>query len=137
MSSPESKIELTRPSRELDALVAEKVMGEQVRGTWIIDGVRPDGIPNRQCPVEHYSSDIASAWEVVEKLADLGWCIELKHYPKGSPQGPKWLVFLWREFDAGEGEIIREPAFQLPADTAPLAICLAALKAAGALPAKD
>lgn len=122
MSSPESKIDLTKPSRELDALVAEKVMGEQVRGTWIIDGVRPDGIPNRQCPVEHYSSDIAAAWEVVEKL-DGEWKLQ-------GHEGLGWEAGFDSSTGGMDAVIVSVEAM---ADTAPLAICVAALKAVGAL----
>jgi len=48
------------PGRELDALVAEKVMGwTHYREEW--GGVVPDSI-------SHYSTDISAAWEVVEKM---------------------------------------------------------------------
>lgn len=42
------------PGRELDALIAEKVMGIPSRDVYLD-------------PVKHYSTDISAAWEVVEK----------------------------------------------------------------------
>jgi len=60
-------------------------------------------------PARRYSTDIAAAWEVVEEL-------DLSMYPLACTVG-------WRfEFDRNEGA---------EAETAPLAICLAALKAKG------
>ena len=60
-------------------------------------------------PTAFYSTDIAAAWEVVEEL-------DLSMYPLACTVG-------WRfEFDRNEGA---------EAETAPLAICLAALKAKG------
>ena len=61
--------------RELDALVAEKVMGLLVtnHGTAkIIYGkVEVDGKEHVTfSPVRPYSTDIAAAWEVVEKMSD-------------------------------------------------------------------
>lgn len=46
-----------KPGRELDALVAERVMGA-VRGSI--------GFQLDLCP--HYSTDISAAWEVIENL---------------------------------------------------------------------
>ena len=63
-----------KPGRELDALVAEKVMGWKVAqvfdlkdtdGTNIANGITPYSIGQR---VPHYSTDIAAAWEVVGKF---------------------------------------------------------------------
>jgi hypothetical protein len=64
-------------SREIDALVAEHVMGwkrmvHEGKPLWLTDHsvsvgtTHIDGTPN--CPF--YSTDIAAAWEVVEKLSD-------------------------------------------------------------------
>ena len=50
-----------KPGRELDAEVAKKVMGID------LTGARPD-LPIRGIGCAPYSTDIAAAWEVVEKL---------------------------------------------------------------------
>jgi len=90
-----------KPGRELDTLVAEKVMG--------LNHDKLDGYP------AYYSTDIAAAWEVVEKLIPdcfltlqwiEGW--EVSHFEPGPYGGHMHLAH---------------------GDSAPHAICLAALKA--------
>lgn len=112
--------------REMDALVAEKVMGwkrEWVTNSatlmrrevfcppgvigWISSGEK-DGIPNE---VPYYSTSISAAWEVVEKMEADGVGCKLSNYAPG-----------WRaEFYKNEGDA--------GADTAALAICRSALRA--------
>lgn len=101
--------------RELDALVAEKVMGFEVTNYEPI-GIRKGGWI---LPIPNYSTEIKDAWEVVEKLnlfekyllakSDVNWCIG--------------------------GDFSRELSFEEQAiasgNTAPLAICRAALKVMG------
>lgn len=106
--------------RELDALVAETVMG----CTPYLDTECP--IPYLRCGcaheehetpddndtgLAHYSTDIADAWEVMEKCDN---CIEIGR------SGSIWTCII-----GAADPIIAE------ADTAPHAICLAALKALG------
>jgi hypothetical protein len=112
----------TKASRELDALVAEKVMGWKAerRPTGNLMAILPDD--SRVC-VEHVqgclparrwnpSEDIAVAWEVVEKMRERGLLLKLH---QGNPHG--WT--------AQFAEVWHVDL------TAPLAICLAALKAIG------
>ncbi len=84
-----------KPGRELDSLVAAKVMG-----------------------IEHpapYSTSIEAAWEVVEKLKANGEGIRLiYHYGH-------WNVLFEHE----------DYCYNSPAESAPHAICLAALKTMG------
>jgi hypothetical protein len=97
--------------RKLDALVAEKVMGHDVMSIGV--GETRD--------LAHYSSDIACAWQVVEKLLSQNIEVGLLGSPGDRP-------LLWQvELDegTGAGEIFGD------AHTAPMAICLAALKACG------
>lgn len=100
-----------KAGRELDALVAEKVMG------WNCE--------LRECHTRkvlhseyggppHYSTDIADAWLVVEKIDQQ---VTVTKCADG------WLVTIDDYFCHGGVEIM--------AGTAPLAICLAALKAVG------
>lgn len=151
--------------RELDALVAEKVMGWM----WVTaDGITVLAPPSHmiayrenarlgkgghidldarllRCPpLPHYSTDIAAAWEVIEKLYNRGISIEISDM-RHSPEEPGWWIELVRfeplkESDAPKWVIDdlggRPVAFHLwehdcGAPTAPLAICLAALKAVG------
>lgn len=135
----ESKKGEMNAGRQLDALIAEKVMGwkwadakyygwkqfsnyppeiESVSTTKLL--VPPDG-PDRLIP--GYSTEIAAAWEVVEKVRALpeaqGWGVMVGALPSGTFQ-------CWLKYRDCENTDINERAA-----TAPLAICLAALKAVG------
>lgn len=97
-------------SRDLDALISVKVFGK-------LPSFALDNFP-------HYSTDISAAWEVVEKLRDPSddepdfWVIT----DEGKKNG--WTVSsYWAHHD---GNIDN---FHIRADTAPLAICRAALLA--------
>lgn len=115
--------------RDLDKLIAEKVMGETVVSTtwgrgkyevlslgdpiWYDD----DGSMVISNPVPSYSENIADAWLVIEKLP---FTVEIT---TNNPYGPttpetEWMVTFSAEFEAH-------------GPTAPHAICLAALKALG------
>lgn len=112
--------------RELDALVAEKVMGtEGIRTIQSLDHrgwhrepgtLGPsrdlgDGRTGREAiQIPHYSTDIAHAWLVVEhiNLFDNGTRL-------GRDDNGAWVVMDWTN------DVLAK------ADTAPLALCLAAL----------
>lgn len=104
-----------KAGRELDALIAEKVMGLIAYKVQLVappPRVRTiDELQRVGSPLPHYSADIAAAWEVVEK-ADL-WSLY------GSIGDGPYRACI--QFEDREG--------LMTADTAPLAICLAALKA--------
>lgn len=105
----------------LDALVAEKVMGcKPIRTSF-----RPMcgcGDQRHGNDLSKYSTDIAAAWKVVEKLRaqnkltnlesipDSHFAFEIEPDPRGIVEPQAWAV----------------------GSTAPLAICRAALKAVGA-----
>jgi hypothetical protein len=105
---------------ELDALVAEKVMGYTV-----LDGdcagtcVRTvNATTSQQIMLPPYSTDIAAAWQVVEKLTPPVNC-------QTGTIGECELLISDKYYQVRfEGQ----PHFT-GADTMPLAICLAALKA--------
>lgn len=132
-----------KPSRELDALVAEKVMGwyyidhPYPENLWVEPGKRTTffpphfkwsmeeekkmpGISNGiSCP--DYSTDIQAAWQVVEKLKE-----NKDHLTKitiGTILS-SWLVAV---------EVDDKGYFMAHEHSAPHAICLAALKAVGHL----
>lgn len=108
--------------RERDALVAERVMG------WV--DFWPDGTtdmaypPNEQvmgieaerAPIPHYSTDIAAAWQVAEKLDHDYYDVHIQNTPG---LGDEWCVKL------------TGLEHSVCANTLPEAICLAALKAHG------
>ena len=107
--------------RELDALVAEKVFGVPHGDCFDTYGgkrcVKHDEYGGPQC----YSTDIAAAWEVVEKLIALGY----------------WFDVAWNGESAQVDLDCKVPTRMgwdrvvdgLTASTVPLAICRAALRA--------
>ena len=108
------------PGRELDAVIAEKIMELEVvrnkKGGWSIGEANywytndePGGVLSN--PLPEYSTDIAAAWEVVEKLQKLN-PLHIRSDITG-----RWFV------SCGP--------FNASASTAAHAICLAALKAVG------
>lgn len=118
-------------NREIDALVATKVMGFKVIGGPTQDvlvnsptklhflksdetylGSEGATVDDEFKILPHYSTDIAAAWEVVERVDDV---FVLAGFP-GAPIG--WSATFSVDFEAS-------------ADTAPMAICLAALKSVG------
>lgn len=108
-------------TRELDALVAEKVMGFDKH---IVSKV--DGLPYADVP--HYSTSIADAWMVVEKMCQMADSGELDYehgnfhieYRGHWQDGEVWSAG-FKYYDA--------TSIWATADTAPEVICLAALKA--------
>jgi hypothetical protein len=134
-----------KPGRQLDALVAEKVMGwkcdnvahESTEVRWIGDKteVQHSGWENKcegfgsLCPAHlpYYSTDIAAAWDVVEKLSRDVCTVEIKSHRRTMG----WTCFTRMPSDEGISPI------RIQATTAPHAICLAALAAVGATPPKD
>jgi hypothetical protein len=132
--------------RELDALVAEEVMEWRWRAfksdrnapKWAKDIYPPDAIelewpdepgapPLAELPylrsahyldMPHYSSDIAAAWQVVEKMRE-NWFIAISTTIEGG-----WMVIIRRHGYSNTLEVTS-------IDSAPRAICLAVLKALG------
>ena len=108
---------------ELDALVAEKVMGwRMIRNdpllshTGWIDG---DGRKRTRYDPPPYSTDIAAAWEVLEKFP---W---FRIDNRGDYEGNQaFMVEL--------SDDAKNLSGKMWAPTAPLAICRAALRAVGA-----
>ena len=126
------EIEKLEAGPELDALIAEKVMGLVPCEQWI-DGMGTLSIIHRgdcdapiklQCHdakpgrwTKRYSTDISAAWEVVEKLTPQFIDFEL-----GNRRNELFNAdFIW-------GHGLRQ-YFRANANTAPLAVCRAALKA--------
>jgi hypothetical protein len=128
------KIDALPAGRELDALVAERVMG------LLVLPIPSDHPHTNYCLAEPkdalgdvtllaYSADIAAAWEVVEKVtADGVWeCSVTYEQGYATAYGVKgWTV----EISRLDGDNRRQyQALSGLCGTAPLAICHAALKA--------
>lgn len=116
--------------RELDALVAEKVMGwtkatlhDEVSGPeqYWCSGKVAHVLVDSWTP----SAFIHYAWKVVEKLAKDG-----KHLALQAP-GSTDMNECYRTFPKWTADFEFRLDSEAEADTAPLAICLAALKAVG------
>ena len=131
--------------RELDALVAEKVM------RWIRDPLQPDShwldpicqaLPLEQRPttkyifrvgvMDRFSTDISAAWQVMEKLKDRVGDKERELLEVNwLPAKNKWVAGIWCYEQKMLGGSVARASFVASADSAPRAICLAALKAFG------
>ena len=134
MQFPQRMTELN-PGRELDALVAEKVMGwkpymfpNPIHGF----GQPSELLMDAESAIEldlipRYSTDIAAAWKVVEK-------VKLNIITRYQD---KWLCTnvgsdfqFWCEYP-NRYENLNDDSYCELGDTAPHAICLAALRAVG------
>ena len=113
-----------KAGRELDALIAEKVMGKlllyKLHEMETMARKTKAGAERVDRMVPRYSTQIADAWLVVEKLVEMGCYVDIGVDEHGGQvqldsfggEDDRWVL----------GESTR-------AATAPLAICLAALKA--------
>ena len=114
--------------RELDALIAEKVMGlsevEFVgeRLQYLNDAMSVELGGRWSSPVEHYSSSIAAAFSVVEKMREKGWTFTATNDFEVTEYLP-WQA----EFHRRVGRAVENHPCE--ADFLPEAICLAALQA--------
>ena len=122
-----------KPGRELDALVAAKVMGWSWdgRSAWSPCGSRyartlderitlPQTVRDDEGWLPFYSTSIAAAWEVIEKLQ----LLEDQFLGK-TPKSGEWMV----------GSPDSDGAWDYQkGESAPHAICLAALKTVGVDP---
>jgi len=132
-----------KAGREMDALVAEKVMGREVtanvggfeRGSgWHDDYGFTRSRHPRNPPytfgdkleesnanyerVPFYSTNISAAWEVVEKMRERALCVTLE-----------WTITDGWDFSITPHDFPYEFCIKENASSIPLAICLAALKA--------
>ncbi len=119
---------MMKAGRELDALVAEKVMGIELTITSQGHPYFRDGTLLR-VPIAHYSTDIAAAWQVVEKMRDLGYWCQMRNEFEAHDGPDCWAGFTPHSTTGWNGR----PDHWTQAETLPLAICLAALKAVGVL----
>ena len=136
---------LALPSREQDALVAEHIFGfktelfincpdcgAKLNNSKTTKKINPfyrmwcgQCSEYKYSPYKEYTTQIQDAWEVIENLqADDACCFELKWYVGEFP----WEC-IFRHHDL----VNEHSEFKSHGPTAPLAICIAALKAKGAI----
>lgn len=108
-----------KPGRELDLLIAEKVMGYDPIENMVYDAQPPISVVPPWRPLPYYSTDIAAAWEVVEKMRE-----ESVYSFIDNTQSPGGKYFC-------SMVTIDKGMAGARAATAPHAICLAALRAKG------
>lgn len=130
---------MMEPGRELDALIAEKVMLFQPKQfvsvkqfDFISDNFRAlnDGTYEISSPIPFYSTDIAAAWTVAQTIQDMDEDHDFViHLSNSKFQECTVEVRFWDDSDPKD-PILAGPYYIL-GKTAPHAICLAALKAVG------
>lgn len=124
---------------EMDRLIAEKVMGWKWTGT---GGVyeRP-GHPGLMVvsgpPTWSPSTEIAAAWEVAQKVDLFKNCRHLREDAIGVKDGAKWTRTGWRWIVVAIYEPLDHNDIIGFGETAPLAICRAALRVAEELKAAE
>ena len=122
-----------KAGRELDALIAEKVFGLKIEWEHYAAGSRPMVITEDvrgNNMASHYSTQIADAWLVVEKLHSDGIYMSLEN--DGYQGQTSVMLFSMKEGTYNEhGSQDKRMGECNRASTAPLAICLSALKAVG------
>jgi hypothetical protein len=101
-----------KAGRELDLLVADKVMDLNIWRDGRMIYYKTEGMAYNRVPF--YSKKIAAAWLVVEALNRRGLLIDLA----SSTDGKTWVC----TFEDDDQQ------YEATADTAPLAICLSAIR---------
>lgn len=104
-----------KPGRELDAWIAEHVMGWKLRTPYPDRWLNSEGMTQS---LPHYSTDIYTAWDLLDKLSESNFLIETRTYMK-QPWQSQVLIL-----KSPESEWIVAVG-----ETMPHAICLAAMKA--------
>lgn len=113
-------MEQMKPGRELDARIAREVFKMTVSLGDIPGRLEKDFYTGQLMPIPRYSNSIADAWEVVEKLSKRGeWTLF-------GQEGIGWEAKFYSSTGGMDAVVTRVSALE---NTAPLAICLAALKA--------
>lgn len=133
--------------RQLDAQIAERILGwrwwrlglpdgqryiapshvlpvEPIQSAWGDEPLHPRWDRNGNEPLPFFSARVEAAWEVVEWLYNHGCLLWLEGYQRGTHHGPPngWVA----SFVMADGVRCTD---QFTADTAPHAICLAAMEA--------
>lgn len=107
--------------KNIDALIAIHVIGKKPNSDGLFDYSIEQNSKGYHSDPNPYSSDIAAAWEVVEKLVDNGLRLDIMIAPFGQ-------FCVWVDGSELVGNYLAE---EIIAESMPLAICSAALKAKG------
>lgn len=122
----------------LDKLIAEKIFGCSPQRNITANGFECGCLPMNPehermksgwSSIPFYSTDIAEAWKVVEKIANWKFTLTWKYEYEPDKEGKEQRFYATAIFDPIL--IDRREYLFAQGDTAPEAICLAALKALG------
>ena len=127
----------TQAGPELDAEIARRVFGREVIPCDAVSDAGPlhghvvqDGAV-RQCNLNPYSTSIAAAWFVVEKMRAMGVWLAIRPvsdmHVDIDDAGARWRVASFNEECVPYNDDWDSPQVSECAATAPLAICRAAL----------
>lgn len=105
---------------EINKQVADKVMGWEIAEGFPSLHHR-SGRKRFAVKTPSFTTDIAAAWQVVEKIQRNGWLFEVGYTPLGG-----WYADI-SAYDAKGNQTMK--AIVASKESAPMAICLAALKA--------
>lgn len=140
--------EVMKPGMTLDALVATEVMGVDKESVakymhWLEDPVANIYPGDGYVTPEPYSTDIGSAFRVVEKMrkSDMGWSFNIDiawdgssdvHMMAGDCNCP-----YNKPYDPKDGHGLSLAESECESESLPHAICLAVLRAAGVIPKSE
>jgi hypothetical protein len=110
----DAEVDALPAGREFDAVIAERAMGMRPAGERMM-GWSDDA---QWEPLPKYSTEIAAAWLLLEKFNLNVWQNQKPEFDQFN--GGRWNANYWDQFPYALGK----------ADTAPMAICRAALKIA-------
>lgn len=116
--------------RDLDALVAEKVMNRSLKCCMcgrVLDCDVSCGMARHQRPLDPYSTTWEGMRLVVERMRELGWLSVEMRWTKRGKYSPLSLLEGWSCFFSSDKPPFTVGHFE--AETAPHAVCLAALAA--------
>lgn len=120
------------PGRALDSVIAEKVMGWRSVGYDEIGrilGTSPENASGIMWEVPHYSTNIADAWTIIEKLTKETWvAIEVVCRPQKADAGYAWENGNQYMIDVVHGGQGAYPGPRIFSNSAPFGICLVSLQ---------
>ena len=126
------EIDAIPAGKQMDALIGEKVFGiskwcaEDDDDVLCTCSMTPQGTIHERISLPKFSSDIATAWKVIEKIRkiDKHWCPGVGWEDMDGLGEPGWVCGF--EYYGEREEDFKE--FSAIAVTMPLAVCRAALK---------
>lgn len=111
-----------KPGKDLDMLIAEKIMGWVLEPKYVHRWTSPVGTRSDDSDIPNYSTDIAAAFEVVEVLAKEGAVLNYSTMKDGVRGHFVEIGYLRNPFDSFHAFV------EVSGESAPHAYCLGALQ---------